>query len=464
MHYAIIGGGVSGLIAANTLRLHDPAAHITLIEKSPQLGGLLGGIFYPERNLYFDQGTHIPRETGEPAIDDFMRGAIPPEMRIEYSVGKGDYAGSVFEGRLQCNSHFPTLHTHDHLKAIVSDLEAHVQGLSKIPQLLRTQPFVTAAERYFGKRYAHEVLAHIVEHMYQCPKSELAWFAAVLPGLTRAITQSEEAWQHTSGNECYRAILGFPEQRSLPDRYLSRHRSFYSKRHGSHAFIEGMARALRDKHVRILAQHTITHFNAGDIVLTCNAADGTEIKIQADHIINTTGIMGTAHLLGVDLSPYRMQKPKPVRILNYLAKHKQCHDIAYFYGLDTDTDFYRITNYQAVLGDVSDMRVTVEVIGERAESDSALTKNIAHQLDRIGFMEAANAECLGVHVLPNGFPLPTTHNFEALQAIREVIDNNPKRNITICGIGSEPDIFFQNEILLDTVKKIKSLFTRAEVA
>lgn len=464
MHYVIIGGGISGLVAAKNIRLHAANAKITLIEKSSQLGGLLSGIRYADDAMYFDQGTHISRETGNALVDAFIMNAVPDAMRITYAVGQGDDAGAVFHGALQTNSHFPTLSKHADLQAIATAIEAHVAAMHQPPQCSRIEAFTVASERYFGMDYTHSILAPILEHMYQCPKADLAWFAAVLPGLTRTITQTEEAWHITAQHAHYRAVLGFPDQRTLPDRYRSPMRSFYAKMDGSRAFIDGMARALLEDGITLLTNHSITHFSASESKLTCTTPEGTSITLHADHLINTSGIVGTAHLLGMNLADYQMQRPKPVRILNFLAKNKLTTNIAYFYGLDSATDFYRVTNYQAILDDTSDMRVTVEVIGERAETDAALASMIAQQLEAAGFMEAASARCLGVHLLLAGFPLPTTHNFAMLARLRDAIKEKNIQNLSICGIGSEPDNFFQNEIVLDTVDKIGRLFSRAEAA
>ena len=104
MKYLVVGGGLSGLVAAHAILDSNLSGNITIIEKSSSLGGLLAGKMYPKQNLYFDIGTHIFQETGQSEIDKFLLNAVTPKDLIHFPVGKGDLAGVVVKGKLQNNS------------------------------------------------------------------------------------------------------------------------------------------------------------------------------------------------------------------------------------------------------------------------------------------------------------------------------------------------------------------------
>ena len=84
MKYAVIGAGITGLMAAKAILDKDSDAHVTIIERDQVVGGLLAGIEYSEQELYFDLGTHIFQETGIDEIDNNLLSAIPPKDLIHF--------------------------------------------------------------------------------------------------------------------------------------------------------------------------------------------------------------------------------------------------------------------------------------------------------------------------------------------------------------------------------------------
>ena len=135
MNIIIIGAGLTGLIAAKTCKLKFPNSSITILEKANKVGGILCGNFYHEENLYFDYGTHIYQETGNPELDALLLDSIPKEELIHYEIGKGDICGSYFAGNLQNNSHFPDLRGDNFDNSIKSSLSLHIDKQSSLHQI-----------------------------------------------------------------------------------------------------------------------------------------------------------------------------------------------------------------------------------------------------------------------------------------------------------------------------------------
>lgn len=57
--YHIIGGGLSGLMCAKFLKMHNPKVKVALYEASSQIGGKLSSYYYPPWMMNLDNATHM---------------------------------------------------------------------------------------------------------------------------------------------------------------------------------------------------------------------------------------------------------------------------------------------------------------------------------------------------------------------------------------------------------------------
>lgn len=459
MNYIVVGGGVSGLMAAHRLRSADADARITLIERSANLGGLLAGTEYPDQRLYFDQGTHIFQETGDATIDAILCGAVAPENLLMFPAGEGDLAGIVFEGRLQENSHFPDLRGGIVTQSIVDAIRKHMEEDGPVPDIDRTAALLTVAAARFGKVYAESLLAPMLAKLYSLPAERLSAFAMMLPGLTRVIIDDFDAWMTNAEHLRYRAIAGIPDQRRLPPHMRHGRRSFYSRWRGSRAFVDGLENALRTTGVEFATGTAITSIDLRRCALLCTRADGVQESFQADGMVLSTGAIGAANLLGVDIKPFGFEPPMPHWIVNLLMERPSRSDLCYVYGLDDGCDWYRLTNYRAFCGNADDRRLTIEVVGHRSIDPATLPAKLAAQLRDAGILDSDTATFADAHQLPAGFPSPTFQNLQAMTRLGEHISSMLPSNIVLGGIGSRPGLFFQNEVVADIYKRTGDLFS-----
>jgi hypothetical protein len=457
VNYIVVGGGVSGLMAAHRLRSADSDARITLIERSANLGGLLAGTEYPDQGLYFDQGTHIFQETGDATIDAILCGAVAPENLLMFPAGEGDLAGIVFKGRLQENSYFPDLRRGNATQSIVAAIRKHLEEDGPVPDIDRTADLLTVATARFGKVYAESLLAPMLAKLYSLPAERLSAFAMILPGLTRVIIDDFDAWLTNTEHLRYRAIAGNPDQRRLPPHMRHGRRSFYSRRRGSRAFVDGLENALRTTGVEIATGTAITSIDLRRCALLCTRADGVQESFQADGMVLSTGAIGAANLLGVDIKPFSFDPPMPHWIVNLLVERSSRSDLCYMYGLDDGCDWYRLTNYRAFSGDAHDRRLTIEVVGHRSIDPATLPAKLAAQLRDAGILDSDAATFADAHRLPAGFPSPTFQNLQAMTQLGEHISSMLPSNIMLGGIGSRPGLFFQNEVVADIYKRTGDL-------
>lgn len=431
--HVVIGGGIGGLVAAWSLRQRFPDAPVVVLEQASTLGGLLAGTRYPDAGLYFDQGTHIFQETGDAEIDAFIRDAIPRESLV---VLPGDWAGAVFRGRLQTNSHFPDLRPFLDLTNVRDGVRLSGGSESKI---VRGQNLALTIGSRFGPEYA-KLLQPILSAMFQINSSELATLALLLPGLTRVITLDAAEWENAVRVPSLRAILGYPEQRELPTEFRHGRRSFYSRHEGSAGIIQALANTLtRD-----------------GIEIRTNASAPPLVELEAENVFIATGVVGAARLLGIDFSDLTLAPPLLHRIVHVVLEQPVDSDLQYFHGLDAANAFYRVTNYRAFSGEADDRRFSIEVL-ERAEiSDERLPDLLLGQLHALGFLPSTRRTFARVERLPKGFPRPTTDNLRGLARLHERVRERLPGHVQVGGAGAGDGLFFTNEILLHAHRAIQS--------
>jgi hypothetical protein len=463
MNYIVVGGGISGLVAAHRLRSMHADARITLIERSPNLGGLLAGTDYVERGLYFDQGTHIFQETGHAEIDALICGSVLPDDLIIFPPGEGDLSGIFFDGSLQTHSHFPDIRNRLGAQSIISAIRDHLNGDEPVPEIDRASALLAVAKERYGQAYAENLLVPMLASVYSLPAESLSAFSMVLPGLTRVIVDDFDTWLANIDRPRYRAIAGNPDQGRLPTHMRHGRRSFYSRKYGSRAFVDGLANALRYDGVEILVGTSIDSIDLNRCSLLYTRADGVQEILRADGMVLSTGAIGTANLLHVDLEPFGFEPPMPHWIVNLLMEAPSTNDLCYMYGLDRACDWYRLTNYRAFSGDPEDRRLTIEVIGNRSVDLETLPEKLVAQLCDAAILDTNSTAFADAYRLPAGFPSPTSRNLQAMMRLGEHLSVMLPSNIVFGGIGSRPGLFFQNEVVTDIYTRVSDLISTRDM-
>lgn len=420
---------------------------MTVVESASELGGLLAGRYYNEHDIYFDQGTHIFQETGNPELDLCLQSCLPSEDLILMSAQEGDLSGCLFNGTLQTNSHFPDLRGRELFNDVVVELRHNALNRTELPHLDRHSPIVPAAERWFGKAYTHEVLSPILTHLYQHPADQLSVFSMILPGLTRSIIDSDLAWIEFSASAKYRAVIGYPEQRELPDQFRHRRRSYYARNLGSKALIDGLAAWLSSNDVSLLTGTTVVGLSLDDCHIDIQNGSAEVQRIQFDHMITSVGAVSTAKILGIPFHKYGFDRAMPHWIINIELDRPVELDLCYMYGFDTSASWYRLTNYGRFSGDMNDRRITLEVIGNREVAEQGLADRLINELVNSGVLKHRDYRFADAFRLKAGFPSPSAKNLQALAEIASDVRKVLPPNVSLCGTGALPGLFFQNEVV-----------------
>ena len=456
MKYVIIGGGITGLLSAKLLRNRHPGAEITVLEKDGKLGGLLSGITYVENEVYFDTGTHIFQETGNTEIDNILLNSIDEKDLIHYPVGKGDIAGLFINNSLQNNSYFPDLRYGNVNNEVLKSVRRHINSGCVSVSFNPCDSLISSSSARFGKELTNLYISPIFEKVFEMSASELSAFTLSLTGWTRIILDDFQDWLSNTNNINYKSLVGVPDQRMLPLNMHHGRRSYYSRIKGSNSVIQGLERSLISENVEIITSANIQSINkiSSNIYYTNNNIQSK--KIHYDKLVISTGVFGAARLLGYDHCFKTLDRPLSHWIIDVVLKKQSESDLSYLYGLDKQSDWFRITNYNALLDSDHDKRITIEVLGSNNLDDYTVIK-ILKQLKHLSFIRDTTPRFFKYRKLSMGFPCPSTKNFIAMKNIYLELLNRCEKNILLCGIGTGNNVFFQNQVLLDMYENLDNL-------
>jgi protoporphyrinogen oxidase len=460
MDVLVVGSGIAGLFAALTLTEQNPGTRVTVVESANEPGGLLAGFRYPEPAVEFDCGTHIFRETGVAAIDGLLLGCLAPTDWLLYPRGAGDIVGSVHGGRLGTGSHFPDLRSHP-LRDVILD-EVRAANTSCVTDDLTCVPLDTWSRARFGPTAHEKIIKPSLEAIYKRDSKELSAFAALAAGLTRLTLVDEGEWiEHVQGTTLGK-VIAHPDQRRLPVALTSEQRSYYPRTGGTRALISGAIERLRARGVEVAlgCRLDAKGWTANDDVTEAKLVtrEGTEV-VAADQIIWAAGLFPLAVALGEDLRSFGFDAPMSHKVVNLQFSRADLGDLFYVIGHDPAAGFFRLTNYDAFAPSASPGRITVEILGSDVEAPEDVIMQTVDAIAGIGAVPRVEVPHFAhVHVLAQGFPVPTLRNFAAVSQMRNAVEARLPGNVALCGVHARGGLFFQNDVLKHTYQTIRARF------
>lgn len=439
----VIGGGIAGLAAAHLLlaRGHQ----VTLLERAPRLGGLLAGQVCEATGEHFDWGTHLFRETGVPALDEFFLSAPVPGGMLVWGQGTGNQAGAIFGGRLSLDSPFPDVRQAHWAQAANAELRQLWANESPLAPVSPDQPLDQVALARLGPTLVANLLAPALARWFGCPPEQLAWFAAELTGLTRAVVADSADWHLHQHNPRFRVAVAIANQADLPAQLRPTLRDFYPRHGGTAAFVQALAAQLAGRGARLVtsAQH-IELLAPGQ--LRWRIAEGSEWCTQAaDVCVFSGGVVPALGLLGLPMAPYGLGAPARHAVLHLTLTQALAPSAPYIVGFDGPV--FRCTHYAGMTGE-PDARLTVEVLGHADLAGQALADAVWQELCATGVVPAGAglAHATTVHELRPGFPVPSLANRQALRAASQDVQRQAPW-VQFCGLGFGAEAFFQNDVL-----------------
>jgi hypothetical protein len=453
----VVGGSLPAIVGALLIKKQNPEMTVILIEGSSSLGGNLLGV--DVMGDHFENGTHILQEIGDAEVDAIIKSAVDAKHLIQLDSSLGDVAGTIKNEKVWESTAYPDVLGQDSELALrimnqIRDLRASNLGVIKQNESFRTLDFESAATERFGVLAKDHVLLPIVQRLFG-KDDDLSGFAMELCNLTRLHLVDEVIWQNQIPQLELQDRVAYPDQRLLPQLYKHNKKSLYSSHRGAVDFVEGLGKICREAGIGIELSTKVLNIdmNHRSIDLEFN---GDKQTVSFRYLLSCVGTTVTNTLLTGN-RPKNSNRLKH-RLVHLVLKSPMRIGVCYYYSHDVNSVIFRITNYAAFSGRSNDKRVTVEVIGAESLSDQLLLKTVELELVRSQLIEKDSIEdsiCLSNSY---GYPIPTVETFNQFNLDDLELREHEQSGLVTCGLGVSGGLFFQNEILLDLISKVRSNF------
>ncbi len=462
----VAGGGITGLIAGVVLA--ERGHEVVLVEREPEIGGLLRAFDHGEWGR-FDYGMHTMFETSIARLDAFLFGLLPAD-EWEISAGNSrDLAGVYARGRLQRNSPYVDLRdlpADDRARFTAEIIER--AAATPAPRHPGATAAASAAE-YFERRFGPALTALVFEpamrKLYRRPGADLSPLAARIVPLDRVLLwDEEEALLRTETEAGLRAVVGYPEQRTLPPGRSSGRRTFYPRQYGMFRVLAALERRLLAAGARIVVGCEI-----GDLVADGGAVRSLELRLgtttervsAVDLLVWTAGLPALAALGGVPLPG----RPDPASVTSVVCIATEgplaVGDLHYYYSFEPGTSTYRVTTpagYCSGAARNGGEPATVELL---LDPSAGVTVEQAEQialaeLRATGALTTENRVlfCRAEH-LKAGFPMPSVRNAALVDTLRNGMTALELGNLVTAGVLASPGVFFQTDVITDLWHKLE---------
>ena len=440
----VIGGGISGILAA--LLLRERGEDVCLVERNDSCGGLLRSWTNPA-GLSFDYGTHIVQETGVPGIDRLLFDQIDEKRWHTLRVLK---TGNYYGGKL--NEHSPFIDASRLPEA------AYRQGLVDLlcaaPAQAAPANAKQALEAHFGATYTREILAPVLQKLYGCGLDELHPAAHGLFGLTRLVALNPEVSRELKKVLRLDDRLAFHSYRE--GRSPLRH--FYPKTGGIGEWIELLLGKLKAAGVKLLTGEQVRAIRSeGKTVRAVGLGDGREIECARLVWTLPAGMLPGA--AGGDATRAKPPLLRKTTLFHYVFDTPFLTDLHFFSCFEPGMAAFRVTLYPNLGREdaapiAGPFRCTVEVLsGDELDGEKLLAK-LPAELARMGVVPAdAKPSFAHRDTVAAGFPVLTTRYAEdaatTLAAARAQFGN-----VLFLGKG-QGGAFFMNDVLRETFEALE---------
>ena len=449
----IVGGGISGLVAAYSALNTGKYKSIQLIEKAPNVGGALrGNISINEFD--FDSGMHNFSQSGIESLDEWMFNLLPKSEINILEKENRDLSGAFYGGKLQLNTRFIDISElkNEKDKSYLADFFIN---------LSQEYSNVVSAYDYFKSRFgdliAKDLLNGIVEKLYQVPADKLDSLAIEVTGLSRIVLfKDENLFLDLMKSDIIRDRLAFPEQRNLPLHYSSQNKNFYPNKMGTKHVIEAMEKDLKEKGIRFYKGATVEEIEVEiDFIKSLNVilSDKSSIRVSnIDQVYWTISPYLIANSFDIKIAGDRDKPLSTVFVHFVIDKPLLIEDLHYFYVFDKGFSSIRLNYYQNFCPGAKNQKLvpfTLELLVDLDNFDDVSIIELAkEELLRFNIMqEKTKIISKEIEKVPFGFPRPTLRNIEHKKKTIQSINDKNLKNLHLLGAASSERVFFQPDVI-----------------
>lgn len=449
--FIVVGGGVVGL--TTSILLAKSGHPVSLIEASPNCGGLLRSTTDPNGNHY-DFGTHIPILTGVDQLDGLIFGALESRQKSWHILHKlspicrhgntWNKGGSLLDARVLNQSDYEN-------------------GLSEILSLKKKVSKDCSLETYLhktlGPTFTNKLINPVLEKLFAYKADQLVPDSAIFYfGLNRVTILDREKTNELMKDPVFGSKLAFHtlddyyawDQNRQLDSYL------YPKNgKGCGYWVDSLISMAKEIGVNF---HTDTKIESMEL------KDESIVKIDfsnGETIKNPSSVFWSAPpALARRCLGHKISKPSTKFLTTNLYnlsfdKELLLTDNEYIWNWEPHHNTFRVTLYPNIDVDSNKPRVTAEVLSHPNVNNFPSISDVHNELIETGICaENSTIDYSNQITLRNTFPVPNNdfirESSEHLNAVSMI------NNFSVIGrYGGEK--WLLHDVLVDTYNKVSSL-------
>lgn len=437
----VVGGGVSGMLAAHLLR--ERHSDVYIVEGGSELGGLLRSTTNTDGDQ-FDIGTHIPQLTQNNELNDILFGKLDPQVWQQLPRIN---AGSYFAGKLSEHSAFPNINgLTDSLRS-----KAFTELRERTELEHNGENLAEHTAQLFGPTIASQLHHPAAKKLFGVVADQLAANALMLFGLGRVLAFTPEETRRLKHQPIFDQILGFHKRNDAQPG-----RSFiYPRKFGIGRWVAEFTERLLDRGVNLLTQNQIGKIEFdGDRVASVELEPFGQLKL--DEIVWSAPPGLFLKTIGVQL-PGTAPSFRNVSISNYVFDRPFLTDVQYLQCFDSDMKTFRVTLYPNLRSEENHSRwgCSVEHLCSKGEEigEQEAKVTFPRELQQMGVL-AGDAKVLFAetnNIWP-GFPVLTPEFVQAGSDQTKFITQNYSN--VLCVGRAAGKSFFMNDVLEDTYQRL----------
>ena len=431
--HVVVGSGMAGIVASYFEAMKGN--RVILIESDDRPGGLLKSDF--SNNCYFDYGTHVYSETGSKDLDDFLfSGANDDNFIITNILNPGNY----FNGEMNSESCY--------VNTLSIGEELYIQGCQEILECkdnLAKENLEDFLLQKFGVTFYENIYKPVIKKYIGIDPKLLDPQAGRFFDMSRLLAFDQKMTEKLCQSEIYNSKFGHHIREVGIKKY-------YPRSGGIGGMIELLIYKLKEAGVEIKLSTKINKIEQNNGQVTAVITD--EETIAVSKLIWTLPCSYLSYLSKLD------KKTDPPKFRNtglydFTFEKPLNSESTYINVYDLDMYAGRITLYQN-LSKTEHYSCTVEVLTDDIVELDTLIDCIQLELLKMGLVDENN-KCIFKQFRPlkNGFPIMTSEFVKKQNELNDYCESYFK-NVLFAG-RSSGKVFFMNDVLLDTHKKISNI-------
>jgi protoporphyrinogen oxidase len=457
MKSIVVGGGIAGMTAAYLLSKHTNN-EIHLVEMSDSLGGLLKCFDYGD-NGKFDYGAHNILESGIEELDNLFINLLDKDDWTILDAINGQsraLTGTYYKGKVQDNTPYIDLREEKNLEILRHDFFNNIENF-------KGENKTTAydySKSIFGEKITNEYIAPIIEKIHKVSSKNMDYMSMFLTPLTRVALFDKNISNELLKTGTISRYLAYPDQSHLSSEYFGTKKTYYPKNYGIYRVVDALEQKLRDSGVKIHTDSQVTNIEVCDSIVKKIEINNNIVLTDIDGLVWSSGLPSIKNALNVKVDNLQYDKPPKTAITNLLIDKKlKVDNLCYIYNYDKNIDIFRIDNYVNYCENAK-RKGLYPVSVETLISDDSITKDkisklAVQSLKNMGVLEGdANIDFVKTEILNYGFPLLSSKNIKSMDNIRNEINDLAIKNLTLVGVLSSKDLFFESDIKKDLYHKI----------